>query len=144
MRTLLLYAALVGTALVMLLVILRVGSGLRAPRSVSGTWTVALDAPPAPGARCPWRGWAPGPLAVEQSGERLVLRFGGAAPFAARLRGDALGARVETPAAGNCRAWTFDARAVGPPVASALSGTLGAEGCACPPAAFRATRAARP
>lgn len=75
LRSLLLYALLVGIPLAALLAILRAGRGLDAPSAVGGWWEVTVDAASAPHPACvPWvRELAEHGIAVTQSGEHLSI-----------------------------------------------------------------------
>jgi hypothetical protein len=117
---------LVGLPVLGLLGILDAGRSLRAPLSITGEWTVELDA----GARC-----ATGPasprqpaLSISQSGTQasITLNDGHAAMFDANVEGAAL-------TAGPLRATI-----AGQPGARTLEGTMNLAGCG--PVAFRAVR----
>ncbi|MGD0364075.1 MAG: hypothetical protein ABSC93_24630 [Bryobacteraceae bacterium] len=117
---------LVGLPVLGLLGILDAGRSLRAPLSITGEWTVELDA----GARC-----AAGPasprqpaLSISQSGSQatIALYDGHAAMFEATVEGTAL------------TAGPLSATIAGQPGARTLEGTLNLEGCG--PVAFRAVR----
>ena len=147
------YVLLVGLPLALLLTILRVGSHLHAPLSVSGAWTVTADLTPLAGTRCkdlienirqPF-------LNVSQSGSKLIFNLnnspGTAIPGAIRDSTVIMDQGQELPSPGGCgdpQAIRLEARIGNRGSERIMTGILGFRGCdVCAPVSFRAVRNAR-
>ncbi len=142
MRTALLYLLLVGVPLVGVTAILYVGAGLEAPRAVSGLWTLALAAGPAP-ACVAGDGDDDPMLRISQSGPRLEVRLVGVGgeriDLRGRLQGDHLLARSRLLLLPGCvhpGSLLLDARLETEEDARLLHGVLTGEGCACGAVSF--------
>lgn len=127
MKTALLYLALVGAPIALLLGVLQVGGLAEAPPAIGGTWRLERASCAVP----------EGALRIEQSGEFVQVSAARRPDAVARLRGGVLRTGASAPAA--CDGpLTVEAR-VGKD--ERIAGTLGVAGCAaCPPAAFVAVR----
>ena len=152
-RLMVAYVLLVGLPLVLLLTILRAGSHLKAPLSVSGAWTVTADLTPIAGTRCkemlenirqPF-------INVSQSGTKLIFNLndnaGTAIPGAiqdATLTMAQDSALSSTDGCGDPRGIYLNAKVENQGPERTMTGVLGFRGCdACAPVSFRAVRKAR-
>jgi hypothetical protein len=134
-RSVLLYSAMVGVPLVLLLGVLGMGRDLSAPPSLGGAWRVES------GATC---GLSQGErFDIVQSGQFVVIRLSARSPLQGRLDGDVLRAaggtrEASAPGCGE-RELRLELRLM--QSATVLEGTGGVEDCsACPPRPIRAVR----
>jgi hypothetical protein len=134
-RSVLLYGAMVGIPLALLLGVLGAGRDLDAPPSLGGAWRVES------GATC---GLSQGEhFEVVQSGQFVVIRLSERSPLQGRLEGDILRAaggtrEASAPGCGE-RELRLELRLT--QSATVLEGTGGVEDCsACPPRPIRAVR----
>ncbi|HEX6746594.1 MAG TPA: hypothetical protein VF092_04805 [Longimicrobium sp.] len=97
MKPLLAYAALVGLPLAGLAAVLRAGSGLQAPPSISGEWRIEL----------PTASAEPPRFTISQSGTHVQLEMFGR-EYRGALRGGALVARSGARVAGRDACWDAD------------------------------------
>ncbi len=145
LRSLALYVAVIGSSLLGVFAVLRVGEGLTAPPAVAGVWN--LDFPGGDATACE----AALPvdarrMTIAQSGQFLVLQFDDrrAVRMEARLRDGA----IRGQAAGNAAALPDCPGAPRTEIQldvgrAALQGVLRLASCSrCPPLVVRATRAA--
>src|SRR5687767_11211850 len=147
MRSLMLYVALVGGPLLVLLAIFQAGDGLVPPRSVGGSWDLAA---PIVGPIAACAGAGPSGAAdvrIIQSGVWLVVRLGAddGLQLAAELDGAQLTGRAATRAAPGCPGGRLELRAILDADAARISGTLALADCAaCGEVPFQARRRPEP
>jgi hypothetical protein len=147
------YVLLVGLPLVLLLIILRAGSHLKAPLSVAGAWTVTADPTPIADTRCkellenirqPF-------INVSQSGTKLIFNLndkaGTAIPGAIQDATLTMAQDSALSSPGGCsdpQAIYLEAKVENHGPERTMTGVLGFRGCdACAPVSFRAVRKAR-
>jgi hypothetical protein len=129
------YVLFVGIPLLILIGVLRAGSGLSAPPAVSGEWTVEPTTNKCAG---------PAAVTISQTGADLIVTFNDPpkTTLAGRLESGQISAVSST--AGACRPLHLEAAIVGKPGRRSLEGRLSFDGCnTCAPVPFRAVKSGK-
>lgn len=142
MKAILWYAVFVGVPLLALLVILRFGEGLPAPRAVHGEYAFVVDSSGAIGCLMPDAAAGERRMTISQSGTRIDLTLVGEKRVAFRgtIAGDTISARAtRTCLTADSSAIAATVERTGPE--TKIVGQLELRGCStCPRVPFRARR----